>query len=669
MPAHAFANPRTSPATAGKQPSAETLRTQYVVTLGLVACLTISNQALLRESLEVQRRETAVGDYFDRAILSTERLAKAALEAESAAVNKERRAHRVQLVETLDHFSGAYRDLPSDLELAGAPSETIAALLVVEPHFRSACDTFQELVRLLEDRSSPRPDLVTLHRLTGQAVVQANKVADETSRIVAEYRHDMGARKSTLNWIGILVLSMTLIVLLAQASLIVHRAMRMLRRFFDKENEWSETVQTVQSAADRQRIRNELILNSTAEGICGVDLEGKITFANTATTVASEWELTDLLGSNLHDVLRHSQMDGSPYPRETCPLCLAIDAGRSCRAKNERFWKRDGTSFPVEYTSTPIHEDGARIGAVVTFRDITAENLLQSQLLQAHKLEAIGQLAAGIAHEINTPIQYVGDNTRFLQDAFESLCRAATNRCGALAAVAHDAATGDSVPEAEPITQDDDLDYLLQEVPTAICQSLEGIERVAKIVRAMKEFSHPSTGKRAAIDLHRAIENTVTIARNEWKYVSTVDTDFDPSIPLVICLPDELNQALLNILVNAAHAIAEATGNGAKGKGTITVSTRRDGEWVEIRICDTGAGIPERYRHKVFEPFFTTKPVGKGTGQGLAVAYAVVVDQHGGTIDFETEVGRGTTFVIRLPLAAKPLTEGVRHVEEACPVC
>jgi signal transduction histidine kinase len=185
----------------------------------------------------------------------------------------------------------------------------------------------------------------------------------------------------------------------------------------------------------------------------------------------------------------------------------------------------------------------------------------------------------------------------------------------------------------------------------------------------MKEFAHPNTGMKTAIDLHRAIETTITIARNEWKYVSDVTTDFDPSIPLVVCLPDELNQALLNILVNAAHAIGEAIGNGAKGKGTITVSTRRDGQWVEIRIRDTGAGIPERFRQKVFEPFFTTKPVGKGTGQGLAVAYAVVVEQHGGTIDFESEEGRGTTFVIRLPLAGMPQTEGVEEVEEACPVC
>jgi signal transduction histidine kinase len=289
--------------------------------------------------------------------------------------------------------------------------------------------------------------------------------------------------------------------------------------------------------------------------------------------------------------------------------------------------------------------------------------------MQAHKLEAIGQLAAGIAHEINTPIQYVGDNTRFLQDAFETLCRAIGKDRGRPKPSAQGGMTDPPPAEAGPAACDADLDYLLQEVPVAIAQSLEGIERVAEIVRAMKEFSHPSAGKRAAIDLHRAIENTITIARNEWKYVSDVVTEFDPSIPLLTCLPDELNQALLNILVNAAHAIGEAIASGAKGKGTITVSTRRDGDWVEIRIRDTGTGIPERHRRKVFEPFFTTKPVGKGTGQGLAVAYAVVVEQHGGTIDFETEMGRGTTFVIRVPLAPKPQADGVQPVEEASPVC
>jgi signal transduction histidine kinase len=202
-----------------------------------------------------------------------------------------------------------------------------------------------------------------------------------------------------------------------------------------------------------------------------------------------------------------------------------------------------------------------------------------------------------------------------------------------------------------------DMAYLSVEIPKAIQQSLDGVSRVTHIVRAMKEFSHPGTKEKTPVDLAKAIQSTLTVASNEWKYVAELVTEFDPALPPVICLPGEFNQVVLNLIVNAAHAIADVVGDGSKGKGTITVRTRRDGDWAEIRICDSGTGIPESARAKLFEPFFTTKGVGKGTGQGLAIAHSVVVDKHGGTIHFETELGKGTTFVIRLPLGANDLKE------------
>lgn len=196
-----------------------------------------------------------------------------------------------------------------------------------------------------------------------------------------------------------------------------------------------------------------------------------------------------------------------------------------------------------------------------------------------------------------------------------------------------------------------DLGYLRQEIPKAIEQSLEGIERISKIVRAMKEFSHPGADEKTSIDLNGSIESTITVARNEWKYVADMETDFDPSLPLVPCLPGEFNQVILNIIVNAAHAIAAKTGGEPERKGTIFVSTRvRDG-WAEVRIRDTGTGIREEIRSRIFDPFFTTKEVGKGTGQGLAISHSVIVEKHGGTIGFETETGIGTTFIVRLPLS------------------
>jgi signal transduction histidine kinase len=204
------------------------------------------------------------------------------------------------------------------------------------------------------------------------------------------------------------------------------------------------------------------------------------------------------------------------------------------------------------------------------------------------------------------------------------------------------------VKEIEKTIQTIDLDDLENEIPQSINQALSGVKRVAKIVQAMKDFSHPGTDTKVSIDINRAIDSTLTVCRNEWRYVAEVQTDFDTCLPHVSCMPGEFNQAILNIVVNAAHAIGDKL-NG-KGKGVIAVKTRQKGDKVEIRISDTGTGIPESAREKIFEPFFTTKEVGKGTGQGLAIARSVVVDKHQGEITFETEMGQGTTFIIRLPL-------------------
>jgi signal transduction histidine kinase len=195
-----------------------------------------------------------------------------------------------------------------------------------------------------------------------------------------------------------------------------------------------------------------------------------------------------------------------------------------------------------------------------------------------------------------------------------------------------------------------DIEYLNQEIPLAVRQSLDGVGRVTKIVQAMKEFSHPGQTEKVATDLNHAIETAITVARGEWKYVAEVGTEFAPDLPLVVCLPAEFNQVILNLIVNAAHAIAEAAQKSEGTKGMIQISTRSDGPWVEIKISDTGPGIPEAIRHRIFDPFFTTKGVGKGTGQGLALAWATVVDKHGGQLRCDSTVGQGTTFTLRLPI-------------------
>src|SRR6188768_601686 len=248
---------------------------------------------------------------------------------------------------------------------------------------------------------------------------------------------------------------------------------------------------------------------------------------------------------------------------------------------------------------------------------------LEDNLRQAQKLEAIGQLAAGIAHEINTPTQYVGDNLRFLKESF-----------------------GEA-----------DFEYLKEEIPRALNQSLEGVDRVAKIVRAMKEFSHPAREK-TATDLNRAIQSTITVASNEWKYVAEIEMDLDSNLPSVHCSPAEFNQVVLNMIVNAAHAITDVVGDGGNGKGKIRVRTRSDGEFAVVEITDSGSGMPPHIQQRIFDPFFTTKEVGKGTGQGLAIAHNVIVDKHGGTIKVNSAPGAGTTFTIRLPIGgSKPEPE------------
>jgi Amt family ammonium transporter len=285
----------------------------------------------------------------------------------------------------------------------------------------------------------------------------------------------------------------------------------------------------------------------------------------------------------------------------------------------------------------------------------TEQKRVERELNLAQKLESVGRLAAGIAHEINTPVQYVSDNTRFLDGAFNDLFLLQKAQTKLL-----DVARGGSVDPAliavvEEAMENAETDYLMDEIPKAISESLEGIARIAKIVSAMKQFSHPGSDTKKVIDINDSLESTLTVCSAEWKYVAAVEKDFDYKLPLVLGLPGELGQVFLNLIVNAAHAIADVT-DDEKEEGVITLATRHLDNDVEIRISDTGSGIPESSRDKLFESFFTTKEIGKGTGQGLSIARAVVVDQHGGSIDFETELGVGTTFIIRLPIGEECTT-------------
>jgi signal transduction histidine kinase len=272
---------------------------------------------------------------------------------------------------------------------------------------------------------------------------------------------------------------------------------------------------------------------------------------------------------------------------------------------------------------------------------------VEIELRQAQKLEAVGRLAAGVAHELNTPIQFVSDSCSFLHEAMQDVLGMVAHARELAAA----AGRGDLPPEtaAAALAADADticLDDLVERVPAASDRVVDGLDRIASIVRSMKEFSHPSQDA-ALADVQRGLEATIQIARNEYKYVADVVTEFSP-LPDVLCQIGELNQVFLNIIVNAAHAIADHSKDGERG--TIRVRTWADTAWAYIAISDTGGGIPAAIRDKIFDPFFTTKEVGKGTGQGLAIARGVVVDRHAGRIDVAVDDGRGTTFTIAIPL-------------------
>jgi PAS domain S-box-containing protein len=389
------------------------------------------------------------------------------------------------------------------------------------------------------------------------------------------------------------------------------------------------------------------IAEAAQDAIVQIDGRGRVQFWNPAAATIFGRSAHEMIGRDVHSILAPDRT------RDEARAKFAVFAetghgGAVGQTVELMALRKDGREFPVELSLASLKTDEGW-QAVAVIRDITERRALEQGLVHAQKMESIGHLAAGIAHEINTPTQFVGDNLQFLSESFADLAKLGAAQDRLLeAALAEEIPTG-LASEVATARDEADVAYLLEEIPAAIAQSLDGLERTTTIVCALKEFSHPDSREKAPADLNRAIESTVTMARNEWKYHANLVTDLDPRLPLVTCWIGDMNQVVLNLVVNAAHAIAEALAGSDVEKGTITVSTHGDADRVEIRIADTGTGIPEEVRTRVFDPFFTTKEVGKGTGQGLSLAYDVIVRKHGGTLTFETDEGRGTTFIIRLP--------------------
>ncbi|WP_051261170.1 ATP-binding protein [Desulfovibrio inopinatus] len=389
----------------------------------------------------------------------------------------------------------------------------------------------------------------------------------------------------------------------------------------------------------------EFLLSSISSLLISVDIEDRITRWNKSSEVVFDLSAADVIGKPFTECgiewAWERVLEGIYRCRETFTAQRVDDVW---------FRRKNGTDGLLGVTINPlIGTASKKSGFVLLGADITDIRAKETMATHEQKMLSIGQLAAGIAHEINTPIQYVGDNLQFLRESFEHIVSLLGLYDTLLQATRHNAELTELVAKVDSASEEADLEYLFEEVPLALQQSIEGVERVGKIVLSMKQFSHPGHEEMTLLDINAALENTATVSRNEWKYVSDLELDLDPDLPFVPVLPGELHQVFLNLILNAAHAIEELNPRNSGRKGKIVVQTRAFEDIVEIRISDTGAGIPEHVRHRIFDPFFTTKKIGKGTGQGLAISHAVIVKKHKGTIGFETESGKGTTFILRLP--------------------
>jgi PAS domain S-box-containing protein len=437
-------------------------------------------------------------------------------------------------------------------------------------------------------------------------------------------------------------------VLCADGTIRDHRFIKSV--FRDEQGHPAGIVGIMFDQSEKNRMLAEQQQLATAveqspDAIIITDLEGRIQYVNQAFSKVSGYTASEAIGRNPSLLKSHRQ---SPEVYEELWRTISTGGTWSGRLVNRA---KDGSLFTEDTKILPAFDgNGAMRNYIAVKRDITEVIGLERQILHAQKLEAVGRLAAGIAHEINTPTQYVGDNTRFMKDSFSALFELLQQHEALERAVRNSEPVDGVLAELARARDKADLEFLLDELPKAVEQSLEGIARVTEIVSAMKEFSHPGSDAKTSFDLNAGVRSTTTVARNEWKYVAELELVLEPALPAVMCFPGDINQVLLNLVVNAAHAIEERLkAQGAADKGRIRVSTSSTPTSIELRVEDNGPGISEAIQSKIFEPFFTTKAVGKGTGQGLALARSVIVDKHQGRIRCESEVGVGTTFIIELP--------------------
>jgi len=405
-----------------------------------------------------------------------------------------------------------------------------------------------------------------------------------------------------------------------------------------------------EEALQSEKEELSVTLRSITDGVITTDLEDKINLVNNAAEEIVGVEQKWLLGKSIFSVLEfHKNETGNSEPKKPPS---AYNEHENQIYDYLTLLSKSGKKLTISINSNALRDQKGKVrGFVYIIRDMTERLKIEKQLSLSQKMESIGRLAAGIAHEINTPMQYISDNTIFLKGAFESFKTLLTS---INESVKDSAAFKDFVQiikAIRKIQEDFDIPYFISEIPSAIEQTQVGIERVSKIISAMKDFAHPEQREKIYADLNHGIEVTAAISKNEWKYVADLEMKLDPNLPAISCIPDEINQVILNLIINAVHAIQLAIQKDSGLKGQIIIETKHDAQNVELKISDTGTGIKQEHLSRIFDPFFTTKEVGKGTGQGLSIAHDIIVNKHKGSITVESVYGKGTAFIIQLPIS------------------
>jgi len=411
----------------------------------------------------------------------------------------------------------------------------------------------------------------------------------------------------------------------------------------------NEVSKIIAQKEAQENVRNQekyfrALRDSSPEGIVTLDQSRRVVDINPAFQKIFGFSFNELKGKQLDNFILPQRLK-----REGADITHQITKRQNILKKSVRKTKKN-EEIHCSIIGVPFNIDSQYRDYLLIYRDITREKELELQLMQANKMEAIGQLAAGIAHEINTPTQYVTSNIEFFQDVFPDLFELLDTYDGLRKKVVLQTIDAELLQTLDKKIESTSVEFLREEITAALTDSLEGLSKISKIVDAMRTFSHPSTDEKQDIDLNTIIQKTITVTRNEWKYDADIEGDLAESLPPVMAYSDQISQVMLNLIVNAVHAIQDANQKKNREKGLITLATRSGDKTVKIQVTDNGSGIPPDIRDKIFNPFFTTKEVGKGTGQGLSLIYNVVVENHQGKVYFDTKIGEGTTFTVELPI-------------------